>query len=262
MVSIAEKLGVQFRYDEEVLQIIVDPNGKAVGVQTKYNEYQADVVLANADYAHVERNLLEPRWRSYPESYWESRVMAPSSILFYCGLDSKVQNLLHHNLFFDEDFSTHAKQIYDDPAWPEKPLFYLSAPSLTDSSLAPAGKENLFFLIPTAPGLLENEEILDRYFNYISEKTERYTGNKIKDNLIFKVPYGARNFIKDYHSLKGNAYGLANTLLQTAFLKPAMHSKKVKNLFFTGQLTVPGPGVPPSLISGEVAANQIIKSYS
>jgi len=262
MVSIAEKLGVQFRYDEEVLQIIVDSKGKAVGVQTKYNEYQADVVLANADYAHVERNLLEPRWRSYPESYWKSRVMAPSSILFYCGLDSKVQNLLHHNLFFDEDFSTHAKQIYDDPAWPEKPLFYLSAPSLTDSSLAPAGKENLFFLIPTAPGLLENEEILDRYFNYISEKTERYTGNKIKDNLIFNVPYGARNFIKDYHSLKGNAYGLANTLLQTAFLKPAMHSKKVKNLFFTGQLTVPGPGVPPSLISGEVAANQIIKSYS
>jgi len=262
MVSIAEKLGVRFSFDEEVVKIIVNNEGKAEGVQTIFNEYKADVVLANADYAHVERNLLDPRWRSYPDGYWNSRVMAPSSILYYCGLDTKVQNLLHHNLFFDEDFKTHARQIYDEPGWPEKPLFYVSAPSKTDPSLAPEGKENLFFLIPTAPGLLENEEILNRYFDFIAQKTEKYTGTALRENLLFKVPYGARNFIKDYHSLKGNAYGLANTLLQTAFLKPAMQSKKVRNLLFTGQLTVPGPGVPPSLISGEVAANQIIKNYS
>jgi phytoene desaturase len=262
MVSVAKSLGVEFRYHQEVVHIRVHTDGMAKEVVTETETFQADVVLANADYAHVDRRLLAPRFRSYSEKYWDSRVMAPSSLLYYCALDTKVKNLQHHNLFFDEDFSLHAKQIYNLPSWPEKPLFYLSAPSLTDPHIAPEGKENLFFLIPTAPGLLENEEILNRYFDYVAEKTERYTGNAIREDLLFKIPYGARNFISDYHSLKGNAYGLANTLMQTAVLKPSIRSKKVRNLLFTGQLTVPGPGVPPSLISGEVAAKEIIQEFS
>ena len=261
MVSVAENLGVEFKYNEEVLSIQVSESGIAQSVITNSNEFAADVVLANADYAHVERSLLKPMWRSYSDNYWNSRVMAPSSILFYCGVDAKLNNLLHHNLFFDEDFGEHARKIYDVPGWPDKPLFYLSVPSITDSGLAPVGKENLFFLIPTAPGILEDETILTTYFDFITEKTEKYTGNSIKENLLFKIPYGARNFISDYHSLKGNAYGLANTLMQTAILKPAIRSKKVRNLLFTGQLTVPGPGVPPSLISGEVVATEIIKEF-
>jgi phytoene desaturase len=262
MVSVAEKLGVEFVYDEEVKRIEVGSNGKAQTVVTRSKTFNATVVLANADYAHVETALLEPQWRSYSESYWNSRVLAPSSILFYCGFGERVQNLKHHNLFFDEDFSVHARKIYDEPGWPEKPLFYLSAPSITDNSISPEGKENLFFLIPTAPGVLEDDARLEHYFQFIAEKTERFTGNPIREKLMFKVPYGARNFISDYHSLKGNAYGLANTLMQTAILKPSIRSKKVSNLYFTGQLTVPGPGVPPSLISGEVVAKEILKDFS
>ncbi len=262
MYRLAGSLGVEFSFNQEVTSIEVGKSGRAEAVQTRDQTHRADIVIANADYAHTDQKLLAPEWRSYSSQYWESRVMAPSSLLYYCGLDTKTKNLKHHNLFFDEDFADHAREIYDAPGWPAKPLFYLSAPSVTDPSVAPEGKENLFFLIPTAPGLYENEEISQRYFDYIAEKTERYTGNAIVENLLFRIPYGPRNFVADYHAHKGNAYGLANTLLQTAILKPALRSRKVKNLYFTGQLTVPGPGVPPSLISGEVAAKEIIQAFS
>jgi phytoene desaturase len=262
MVSIAKSYDVDFHYNQAVTHIRVGPDGVAGGVETESGFFPADVVLANADYAHVDQTLLDLKWRSYSPAYWESRTMAPSSLLYYCGLDSKARGLLHHNLFFDEDFTVHAKQIYDTPAWPEKPLFYVSAPSVSDPGLAPEGKENLFFLIPTAPGLMDTDSILERYFDYIAEKTERYSGTSIRQDLLFKVPFGARRFVSDYHSHKGNAYGLANTLMQTAILKPSIRSKKVKNLLYTGQLTVPGPGVPPSLISGEVVAKEIIREFA
>lgn len=260
MYELAQSLGVTFSFNEEVKAIQV-ANGNATGVETMQKTYPAEIVVANADYAHVERKLLDARYRTYNDSYWESRVMAPSSILFYCGLSKELPGVKHHNLFFDEDFSIHARDIYESPKWPERPLFYLCCPSKTDPYVAPAGKENLFFLIPTAPGLIENQEVCNRYFQFISQKVEQYTGERIADNLEFKIPYGASNFISDYHSWKGNAYGLANTLLQTAVLKPSLRSKKVNNLYFTGQLTVPGPGVPPSLISGEVVAQEISKAF-
>ena len=261
MVSLASSLGVEFHYGQEVTKIIVDQGGKASGVETTGATFGADVVLSGADYAHTEQALLEPKWRNYSGTYWDSRVMAPSSLLYYCGYEGRVQNLKHHNLFFDEDFRIHAREIYEQPSWPQKPLFYLSAPSVTDNSIAPAGKENLFILIPTAPGLLEDEKVLDHYFAYVAGKVRRLSGNDLDRNSLFNIPYGARNFISDYHALRGNAYGLANTLMQTAILKPSMRSRKVKNLLFTGQLTVPGPGVPPALISGEVAAKEIMKDF-
>ena len=261
MVSLAEELGVEFHFNQEVKKIVVEKGGRASQVETSAGLFHADVVLSGADYAHTEQALLAPEWRNYSQAYWNSRVMAPSSLLYYCGYDGRVQNLQHHNLFFDEDFGLHAREIYEQPAWPSKPLFYLSAPSLTDASLAPAGKENLFILIPTAPGLLEDDAVNERFFAYVSEKVLRLTGNQLDEKTLFKVPFGARNFIADYHALRGNAYGLANTLMQTAILKPSIRNKKVKNLLYTGQLTVPGPGVPPALISGEVAAHEIFQDF-
>lgn len=261
MQSIATSLGVRFHFEEEVRTIDVEPGGKAHQVVTDKGIYEADVVVANADYAFVDQTLLEPHFRSYNSAYWESRVMAPSSLLYYVGLEGKVENLVHHNLFFDEDFALHAKEIYEKPRWPSKPLFYLSVPSKTDESVAPKGCENLFFLIPTAPGLMESDEIAEAYFQLLASKTKSLTGNDIASKIMVKIPYGPRNFVADYHAHKGNAYGLANTLRQTSMLKPSLKSKKVKNLFFTGQLTVPGPGVPPALISGEVVAKEIIKEF-
>ncbi len=260
MIQLAMELGVQFHFNQEVRQIIV-PNGMAREVITQDNAYQADVVVGSADYHHVDQHLLEPAKRNYDQKYWDKRVMAPSSLLFYLGVDKKLSNLQHHNLFFDEDFQQHAIEIYEKPQWPSKPLFYVCAPSVTDPSVAPEGKENLFILVPLAPGLEDTQEQRERYYHIVMDRLESLTGQEIRPFVSYKRSFAHRDFESDYHAFKGNAYGLANTLRQTAFLKPKLKNQKVKNLFYTGQLTTPGPGVPPSLISGQVVAREINKAF-
>ena len=268
MVKVAKSLGVQFKLGEEVMQIVVE-NGIATQVISKVNEtriqenYSFDVLIGAGDYHHIETKLLEKKYQSYSAKYWDSRVLAPSSLLYYVGLNKKLKDVTHHSLFFDSDFSVHGSEIYSNPMWPSNPLFYASVPSVTDPTVAPAGCENLFLLIPIAAGLEgDTADVREKYFNLIIERLEKKWGQTITDAIVYKRSYAVADFKNDYHSFKGNAYGLANTLLQTAFLKPSCKSKKVKNLYYTGQLTVPGPGVPPSLISGEVVANLICKQYN
>ena len=270
MFSLAKELGVQFCFDCDVTNIEVDNNkANVVTAQTTIN-YQpstinlpADVVIGAADYNFIETKLLPEDCRTYTNEYWNKRVMAPSCLLYYIGLNKKLNNVLHHSLFFDTDFGVHGAEIYTEPKWPVNPLFYVSVTSVTDSTTAPDGFENLFFLIPVAAGLQgDTEELREKYFENIIARFENRTGQDIKRNIIYKKSYSVSNFVNDYNSFKGNAYGLANTLLQTAVLKPSCKSKKVKNLFYTGQLTVPGPGVPPSLISGEVVAKEIVNEFS
>ena len=214
--------------------------------------------MSGADYHHTE-TLIDEKYRQYSENYWQKKTFAPSALLFYVGFNKKIENVEHHTLFFDVDFDIHANDIYDNPKWPEEPLFYASFPSKTDSSSAPKNKEAGIFLIPLAPGLEDTEALRNAYFNKIISRLEELTSQKVSNNILFKESFCVNDFIKDYNSYKGNAYGMANTLLQTAFLRPKLKSKKVKNLYFTGQLTVPGPGVPPSLISGKLVSELIIK---
>ncbi len=268
MHDVAVSLGVKFNLSEEVIHIEVN-NGAATSLTTKlYGSgeeqlYTFDVLVGAGDYHHIETELLPQKYQSYSTAYWDSRVMAPSSLLFYVGLNKKLPGLLHHNLFFDTDFGLHGKEIYSDPKWPTKPLFYASLPSVTDPTVAPEGCENLFLLIPIAAGLEgDTEEVRAIYFNDIIERLEKRSGHTIKDSIIYKRSYSVTEFKDDYHSFRGNAYGLANTLLQTANLKPSCKSKKVNNLYYTGQLTIPGPGVPPSLISGEVVATLVDKIHN
>lgn len=260
MVALAQEKGVNMQFNEAVKYIIVEDK-TAKKVITDRGEYEADIIIGGADYHHIDHQLLDQAHRNYSEEYWQKRTMAPSSLLFYVGVDRKIDRLIHHNLFFDEDFDLHADEIYTHPRWPSKPLFYVSAPSKTDASIAPEGAENLFILIPVAPDLADGEEIREKYYEIVMNRLEKYVGHEIKEHVIYKRSFAVSDFKNDYHSFRGNAYGLANTLMQTAFLKPGMKNKKVKNLFYTGQLTVPGPGVPPSLISGLVVANQVIKEF-
>lgn len=258
MESVALEQGVKFKTSQTVQQITVE-NKKATGIVVNGNFEAFDYVVGGADYHHVEQHLLEEKYRMYDEQYWDSRKLAPSSLIFYVGLNKKIENLRHHNLFFDESFDDHAKEIYDDPKWPSKPLFYVSCTSKTDPDAAPEGMENVFILIPVATNLEDNEADREKYFDMVMARMEKLTGEKIKENVVYKRSYAHQDFIKDYNSYKGNAYGLANTLKQTAILKPSIVNKKVNNLYYTGQLTVPGPGVPPSLISGQVTAREILK---
>jgi phytoene desaturase len=261
MVSLAEEKGVRFKFNAEVSNINVQDGMAKNLVLTNGEKIEADIVVAGADYHHVDSRLLAPEFRNYNEAYWDKRVMAPSSLLFYLGIDKKVENITHHTLFFDEPLGPHADAIYKNPRWPERPLFYVSAPSKTDATVAPDGQENLFILIPLAPDLEDGEEIREKYFHMVLDRLEKLTGQEIRSHIIYKRSYAHSDFKSDYHAFKGNAYGLANTLLQTAILKPSLKNKKVKNMYYTGQLTVPGPGVPPSLISGHVVAKEVIKEF-
>jgi len=261
MVSVASELGVDIKPNTEVAKIEV-ADKKISYLVTDKGIFEADFVVAGADYEHVDQELIDNPNQNYDTRYWDSRTMSPSSLLFYIGTDKKVKGIKHHNLFFDEDFEQHANEIYTNPKWPEKPLFYVCCPSKTDDTVAPTGCENLFFLVPLAPGLQDSEALREQYFDLLIDRFEKITGQNIRPDIIVKRSYAMNDFKADYHSFKGNAYGLANTLSQTAFFKPAMRAKHIKNLLFTGQLTVPGPGVPPAIISGQVAAGETVKYFN
>ncbi|MFT5141459.1 MAG: phytoene desaturase [Rhodothermales bacterium] len=254
MVDVARGLGVEFVFGADV-DAVVERGGAVAGVQVGAKEYAADTVVAAADYHHVEQHLLPAKWRRYKESYWTSRVMSPGSLLFYLGLDRRVEGLEHHNLFFDAPFEPHARTIYDEPGWPEDPMFYVCAPSKTDPSVAPEGCENLFVLVPLATGMAHDPGAQQKLFDVVMDRIQGKLNVDLRPHVVYRRDYAHREFQADYNSFRGNAYGLANTLRQTAFLKPKMRSR-LPGLFFAGQLTTPGPGVPPSLISGQVAGNE------
>ena len=258
MAKVAEEYGAKIHLNSNVENILV--KDKLVnGLTVNGKELLSDVVVGSADYNHVEQQLLPKEYRRYNKKYWDSRVMAPSSLLFFIGVNKRLLNLQHHNLFFDADFSKHAAQIYEDPRWPDDPAIYVSCNSYTDPTVAPEGHENLVILIPVAPGLKDSEEIREHFYKLVMERLERITNQEIVKYVVYKKSYAHNDFIHDYNAFRGNAYGLANTLMQTAILKPAIRNLKLKNLFYTGQLTVPGPGVPPAIISGHVVSNEILK---
>jgi phytoene desaturase len=257
-VKVSSDQGVTFITNAEVRSISVK-DGLAHTVKTDKGDFIFDYVVASADYHHVDQKLLPSAYRNYDEAYWSTRTMAPSSLLFYLGIDVKLKNVKHHNLYFDKNFALHAHEIYTQPSWPTEPLFYMCCPSITDPTVAPDGKENVFILMPLAPGIEDSDELRSKYFEIICKRLKEVSDIDLNSHILYKKSYCINDFISDYNAFKGNAYGLANTLKQTAFLKPKLRNKKLKNLYYTGQLTTPGPGVPPSIISGQVVASEIIK---
>lgn len=258
--QIARENNVKFILNEEVVSFVKDEKSVSQVITTN-GSYETDIVISGADYQHTDKKLLNGS-ANYNDKYWENRVMAPSCLLFYVGVNKRLNNIEHHNLFFDESLENHGREIYKNPKWPTSPLFYLCAPSVTDSSVAPKGCENLFFLMPIAPDLKDSEENREKYFKLLLDRLEKRTGNNISENIVYKRSFCIDDFKQDYNAFKGNAYGLANTLKQTAIFKPSMRNKKLKNFYYTGQLTIPGPGVPPSIISGEVVSKFILKNHN
>ncbi|MBC8046324.1 MAG: phytoene desaturase [Fimbriimonadaceae bacterium] len=258
MKNVAEKNGTIFNLNATVKKIEIK-NNHANNIVVNEKEFNCDAIIASADYHHIEEKLLPKEYRNYSANYWAKKTFAPSCLIYFLGINKKIKSLNHHTLFFDEDLDQHSKEIYKTPQWPTKPLFYVCCPSKSDDGVAPAGHENLFLLMPIAPGLQDTEETREKYFQVMISRLEKQVNENIASHIDYKKSYCVNDFVMDYNSYKGNAYGLANTLMQTAILKPKIRNKKIKNLFYTGQLTVPGPGVPPSIISGKIAAKQLLK---
>lgn len=256
--ELAKEQGVEL-FTSEGVRAIRPGTTSSLHLTTNQREIDLDGLIASADYAHVEGELLEKKHRNYSDTYWNDKTFAPSCLIFYLGVNKKLPRLEHHNLFFDANLQVHAEQIYERPQWPSDPLFYVCCPSKTDPVVAPIGKENLFVLMPMAPGLQDNEETRRHYFQQLMQRLEHFTGTNVRDSLAFSRSYCVSDFVADYNAYKGNAYGLANTLRQTANLRPSIKNKRLPNFFYAGQLTVPGPGVPPAIVSGQVAADTLIK---
>ena len=256
MKEVAEQQGVTFHFNHEVQQLKTE-NGKVISITVDGKDYEFDAVIASSDYHHTE-TLLPESLRNYKEEYWKTRTFAPSCLIYYLGVKGKISHLKHHTLFFENELDDHIDCIYKDKKWPDKPLFYSCCPSKTDPDVAPEDCENLFLLLPLATGIQDDESVREKYLIEMLDRIEKHTGEKhLISRIEYKKSYCVSDFISDYNAYQGNAYGLSNTLSQTAVLKPKIRNKKIRNLFYTGQLTVPGPGVPPSVISGKIVAAEV-----
>ena len=258
MEKIAIKNGVKILKNSSVEEIIVK-NDTATGVMlTDKTILSADIVISNADIAYTDRHLLKPPYQQYSEKYWDSRMLAPSAFILYLGIDGKIPTLEHHNLVFSKDWNKGFDQIFRAPQWPEDPSFYVCAPTKSDPSVAPANCENLFVLVPIAPGLTYDEAFEKEYTEKILTELETYTGAAdIRKRILFQKTYSVKDFAADYNAYKGTALGLAHTLSQTALFRPNNIHKKINNLYFVGAGTNPGIGMPMCIISAELAYKRI-----
>jgi len=261
---VAESKGARFVFNAEVTAI--RGTGSSVSSLTVrtgsgVEEVRADAVVANADYPYVENSLLEPEHRSLPVKRWGRRTFAPGVLNFYVGLDKRLPAFAHHTFFFDTDWNDHFDSVYGRRRWPEEPLFYLHIPSITDPNCAPAGHEAVYILVPCAIGLDDTEERRQHYFNATIDRMERLSGESIRDHIVFQESMSLNDFIRDYHAYQGTAFGLGQTLTQTAFFRPANRSKRLGNLYYAGQFTVPGTGTTMSMISGKIAAMRIADEW-
>ena len=255
-VELGEELGVEYVTDAEATEIVNRREGFTV--ESAAGDFDADFVVSNADYAHTEQELLPEHEQQYDESYWDSRTYAPSAFLIYLGVEGEVDPLEHHTLVLPTDWDPHFGQIFDDPAWPEDPAYYLCVPSETDDSVAPEGHSNLFALVPIAPGLDDTEETKTWYRDLVLDDIAENTGVDLRDRIVFEEIFSVSEFAERYNSANGTALGLAHTLRQTALFRPPHRSSACPGLYFTGSYTTPGIGVPMCLISGEHTASTLI----
>lgn len=261
MKRLAVETGVEILTDHEVTAIDVS-GSQAKVLRTKHGDYPADIVLINADYHHAETQLLPRDSRTYSDRYWRRRTLAPSMFVVYLGLSKKLRSVTHHNLYFSDPWEEHFDQIFTHPEWPARPSYYVSCASYDDDAVAPEGKENIFFLVPVAPGLADTDEIRERYADRVITHFEKLTGEEITPHVEIRRIFSHRDFAADYNAYQGSALGLAHTLRQTAVFRPSHRSKRVKNLFYSGQYTHPGIGVPMALISSQVICEQIGKEFA
>jgi len=258
MERVCRELGVTFLYDHRVTGLKHERGAiKEVVCSSEEHgirRFAAEKFLVTCDMAFFERSIVPKSLRMYSPDYWDSREVSPSCLLFYLGVDCRVQGLEHHNLFFDQSMYDHMDDIYGStPQIPPNPLFYVSVISHSNRTLAPEGCDSIFVLVPM-PSIpvkkVDKARILDNVLGRMEDRIDM----SLRDHIVVQDSFDYSDFCKTYHSLGGNGFGLSNTLFQSAFLKPSMRSTTLSNLFYAGQTTAPGGGIPTSMLSGKIAA--------
>jgi phytoene desaturase len=263
LVKLGGEYGVEYHTNVPV-QRIVTQSGKATGIILQDGtEVPADLVISNADIAFTERSLLPPEARTKPDSYWDKRILAPSGLVLYLGVQGKIDTLEHHNLLFSGDWGANFSQIFDKPQLPDDPSFYVSMTSKTDATTAPEGHENIFVLVPIAAGQEYTEEQLDAYTDKILVMMEQHMGvENLRQRIVYQKRYATADYERDFHTLGGSALGLAHTISQTAIFRPNNVSKKLNNMYYVGAGTNPGIGMPMTLVSAELLLKRLNKDKS
>ena len=257
LVTLCKLYNVTIKCNEEVKKITCTKS-KATTIVTNQGEFPVDTVVSGADYAHTETNLLDKEYQSYPSSYWESKEIAPSAFIMYLGVNKKIPHLFHHNYIIPADLDTQLSEQFKGNSLPNDPLIYISCPSKTDNSVAPANSENIFVTIAIPTTIELSNELKRTYADNIIAKIEEYTQTKFKEDIVVEKIFTIDDFKTTFNAWRGTSIGLSQSLMQSAILRPHHRSSKVKNIYFTGQYTHPGIGMPMCLISAELVVNLII----
>jgi len=253
--DLGRELGVTIETGREVRGL--DPTDSGSTVRTPGDRHVPDAVVANANPAHVERDLLPDGVRNRRPRYWTSRTYAPSAFMLYLGVEGDVDPLAHHTLVLPADWDPHFEGIFEEPRWPENPAYYLSVASKTDDEVAPDGHSAVVVLVPIAPGLDDDEETRERYRDRILADLAENTGVDLRDRIVVERSVCVSDFASRYNAPRGTALGLAHTLRQTGPFRPGHRARSVDGLYYVGSYTTPGIGMPMVLISGEHAADAV-----
>lgn len=257
LVAIGKKRGVRYHFSSETMKI-VSKQGKASGVVLKSGEtVLADIVISNADLHHTETKLLKPADRTYPEEYWKKKQPGPGALLLYLGVKGSIPEFEHHNLLFVDAWKENFKAIYKTGSAPETASIYISLTSKTDQSVAPAGHETIFVLVPLPPNLKWSAKKTDEMVSHYLTQIKNMTGVDLESRLVVREVFGPSDFKTKYYSWQSSMLGQSHILKQSAFFRTPNISKKVKNLYYVGCNTTPGIGLPMCLIGAELVYKRL-----
>jgi phytoene desaturase len=266
LLALAEQRGVVVRTSAPVAQICVE-NGKATGVMLASGErISADLVVSNADLPYTYTQLIDPHHRrEYSDARLNRMQYACSGYLLYLGVDRTYDHLRHQALYFSDDYRSNLDAIFKTKTMPGDPSFHLNAPTVTDPSLAPAGHSLLYVLAPmpnleagldwrqAAPAL--REKLLDRLEEIVDPDLRRH--------IVWERQYLPTDFQADYNATLGTAFGsLSQGFFQSAYFRPHNKSRDIANLYFVGQGTYPGIGMPMVMISSKLVAERIEQEWN
>jgi phytoene desaturase len=265
LVQIAQMKGAEIRTRSPVSEILIE-NGKACGVKLESGAVvKADIVISNADLPYTYRSLVPARYRKqFSDQRLDKMDYACSGYLLYLGVDRTYTHMCHQALYFSDDYTANLDAIFKQKQIPEYPSFHLNNPTITDPSLAPPGNSILYVLAPM-PNLQNSTVDWKRDAPALREKllaqVARIVDPDLRQHIVWQKEYTPLDFQSDYNAVHGNAFGsLSHGLFQSAFFRPHNVARDIPGLYFAGQGTYPGIGMPMVLISSDLVVQRIINS--